>query len=193
MRFSIYAVLENGPNSCFMLQYSHIMRFLVKIIVYKILLIFFLHLCYSCIMRFLLGNKKRINGELSVLLFYLVTLKVHWPPFLSGLQKGRIHPYQFCLDLIWRNRDFKSRRREWGVSNQAIPESFECAKIRNKSSICTTGHWRLSVAYGIKRWFFLILFLLTAWHQESEPCYLCIIVLCSYYLLYWFLLVLNST
>ena len=67
MRFSIYAVLENGPNSCFMLQYSHIMRFLVKIIVYKILLIFFLHLCYSCIMRFLLGNKKRINGELSVL------------------------------------------------------------------------------------------------------------------------------
>ena len=66
MRFSIYAVLENGPNSCFMLQYSHIMRFLVKIIVYKILLIFFLHLCYSCIMRFFLGNKKRINGELSV-------------------------------------------------------------------------------------------------------------------------------
>ena len=66
MRFSIYAVLENGPNSCFMLQYSHIMRFLVKIIVYKILLIFFLHLCDSCIMRFLLGNKKRINGELSV-------------------------------------------------------------------------------------------------------------------------------
>ena len=66
MRFSIYAVLGNGPNSCFMLQYSHIMRFLVKIIVYKILLIFFLHLCYSCIMRFLLGNKKRINGELSV-------------------------------------------------------------------------------------------------------------------------------
>ena len=51
-----------------MLQYSHIMRFLVKIIVYKILLIFFLHLCYSCIMRFLLGNKKRINGELSVYL-----------------------------------------------------------------------------------------------------------------------------
>ena len=69
MRFSIYAVLENGPNSCFMLQYSHIMRFLVKIIVYKILLIFFLHLCYSCIMRFLLGNKKRINGELSVFEF----------------------------------------------------------------------------------------------------------------------------
>ena len=66
MRFSIYAVLENGPNSCFMLQYSHIMRFLVKIIVYKILLIFFLHLCDSCIVRFLLGNKKRINGELSV-------------------------------------------------------------------------------------------------------------------------------
>ena len=66
MRFSIYAVLGNGPNSCFMLQYSHIMRFLVKIIVYKILLIFFLHLCDSCIMRFLLGNKKRINGELSV-------------------------------------------------------------------------------------------------------------------------------
>ena len=57
MRFSIYAVLENGPNSCFMLQYSHIMRFL---------LIFFLHLCDSCIMRFLLANKKRINGELSV-------------------------------------------------------------------------------------------------------------------------------
>ena len=67
MRFSIYAVLGNGPNSCFMLQYSHIMRFLVKIIVYKILLIFFLHLCDSCIMRFLLGNKKRINGKLSVL------------------------------------------------------------------------------------------------------------------------------
>ena len=66
MRFSIYAVLGNGPNSCFMRQYSHIMRFLVKIIVYKILLIFFLHLCDSCIMRFLLGNKKRINGELSV-------------------------------------------------------------------------------------------------------------------------------
>ena len=66
MRFSIYAVLENGPNSCFMMQYSHIMRFLFKIIVYKILLIFFLHLCDSCIMRFLLGNKKRINGELSV-------------------------------------------------------------------------------------------------------------------------------
>ena len=68
MRFSIYAVLENGPNSCFMLEYSHIMRFLFKIIVYKILLIFFLHLCYSCIMRFLLGNKKRINGKLSVYL-----------------------------------------------------------------------------------------------------------------------------
>ena len=67
MRFSIYAVLENGPNSCFMLQYSHIMRFLVKIIVYKILLIFFLHICDSCIMQFLLGNKKCINGELSVL------------------------------------------------------------------------------------------------------------------------------
>ena len=74
MRFSIYAVLENGPNSCFMLQYSQIMRFLVKIIVYKILLIFFLHLCYSCIMRFLLGNKKRINGELSVCQLFILVL-----------------------------------------------------------------------------------------------------------------------
>ena len=71
MRFSIYAVLENGPNSCFMLQYSHIMRFLFKIIVYKILLIFFLHLCDSCILGFLLGNKKRINGELSVVLHFI--------------------------------------------------------------------------------------------------------------------------
>ena len=66
MRFSIYAVLGIGPYSCFMRQYSHIMRFLVKIIVHKILVIFILHLCYSCIMRFFLGNKKRINGELSV-------------------------------------------------------------------------------------------------------------------------------
>ena len=78
MRFSIYAVLENGPNSCFMLQYSHIMRFLFKIIVYKILLIFFLHLCYSCIMRFLLGNKKRINGELS----YMLT--IHTPGWATS-------------------------------------------------------------------------------------------------------------
>ena len=72
------------------------------------------------------------------------------------------------------------------MSNQAIPDSFECAKIRNKSSICTTGHWRLSVAYGIKRWFFLILFLLTAWHQESEPCYLlmhnCIVLILPFVL-----------
>ena len=66
MRFSIYAVLGNGPYSCFMQQFSHIMRFLVKIIVHKILVIFILHLCYSCIMRFFLGNKKRVNGELSV-------------------------------------------------------------------------------------------------------------------------------
>ena len=67
MRFSIYAVLGIGPYSCFTRQYSHIMRFLVKIIVHKILVIFILHLCYSCIMRFFLGNKKRINGELSVI------------------------------------------------------------------------------------------------------------------------------
>ena len=66
MRFSIYAVLGIGPYSCFMQQFSHIMRFLVKIIVHKILVIFILHLCYSCIMRFFLGNKKRVNGELSV-------------------------------------------------------------------------------------------------------------------------------
>ena len=66
MRFSIYAVLGIGPYSCFTRQYSHIMRFLVKIIVHKILVIFILHLCYSCIMRFFLGNKKRVNGELSV-------------------------------------------------------------------------------------------------------------------------------
>ena len=75
MQFSIYAVLGNGSNSCFMLQYSHIMRFLFKIIVYKILLIFFLHLCDSCIMRFLLGNKKRINGELSV---FLKKFQIQW-------------------------------------------------------------------------------------------------------------------
>ena len=66
MRFSIYAVLGNGPYSCFMQQFSHIVRFLVKIIVHKILVIFILHLCYSCITRFSLGNKKCINGELSV-------------------------------------------------------------------------------------------------------------------------------
>ena len=71
MRFSIYAVLGNGPYSCFMQQFSHIMRFLVKIIVHKILVIFILHLCYSCIMRFFLGNKKRVNGELSVLAYKL--------------------------------------------------------------------------------------------------------------------------
>ena len=66
MRFSIYAVIGIGPYSCFTQQYSHIMRFLVRIIVHKILVIFILHLCYSCFMRFFLGNKKRVNGELSV-------------------------------------------------------------------------------------------------------------------------------
>ena len=68
MRFSIYAVLGIGPYFCFTRQYSHIMRFLVKIIVHKILVIFILHLCYSCITRFFSGNKKRVNGELSVLM-----------------------------------------------------------------------------------------------------------------------------
>ena len=102
MRFSIYAVLENGPNSCFMLQYSHIMRFLVKIIVYKILLIFFLHLCYSCIMRFLLGNKKRINGELSV--FYILAIyfwferhRHRWCTHFSALKVLASH---FFLDSL---------------------------------------------------------------------------------------------
>ena len=74
MRFSIYAVLGIGPYSCFTQQYSHIMRFLVKIIVHKILVIFILHLCYSCITRFFLGNKKRINRELSVPYFDIIFL-----------------------------------------------------------------------------------------------------------------------
>ena len=48
-------------------NYSYIMQFLVKIILYKILVIFiFFHLCYSYITQFFLGNKKHINGELSV-------------------------------------------------------------------------------------------------------------------------------
>ena len=48
MQLSICTVLGNGPNSCFTWYFSHIMWSLVKIIVYKILVIFFLHLCDSC-------------------------------------------------------------------------------------------------------------------------------------------------
>ena len=101
MRFSIYAVLGNGPNSCFMLQYSHIMRFLVKIIVYKILLIFFLHLCYSCIMRFLLGNKKRINGELSVICYkFLLGLLFIYKKYIIEYKNTSYSSHLICHNLV---------------------------------------------------------------------------------------------